>query len=149
MERESQHPPPPPTRRHIPLKSKCRGTSPGRSSSVAQRLGRQAVTGPGRGPARLARPLPPRLDRQEPRTAEHRARNGSGGRHRGRVTLQRRVEGHLRCLTAPPAPRLLDGGPAESAADDNPHLATGPRCLRGLCGSTHPHGNSGRASHSM
>ncbi|CAL8286632.1 unnamed protein product [Lota lota] len=39
---------------HIPLKSKCRGTSPGRSGSMAQRLGRQAVTALGRGPARLA-----------------------------------------------------------------------------------------------
>lgn len=43
---------------HIPLKSKCRGTSPGRSGSVAQRLGRQAVTALGRSPARLAWPLP-------------------------------------------------------------------------------------------
>lgn len=44
--------------RHIPLKSKCRGTSPGRSGSVAQRLGRQAVTALGHSPARLAWPLP-------------------------------------------------------------------------------------------
>ena len=43
---------------HIPLKSKCRGTSPGRSGSVAQRLGRQAVTALGQSPARLAWPLP-------------------------------------------------------------------------------------------
>lgn len=52
-------------------------------------------------------------------------------------------------LTAPPAPRPLDGGPAESAADDNPHLTTRPFCLQGLRRSTHPHGNSGRAVHTM
>lgn len=59
------------------------------------------------------------------------------------------MRGCLRCLTAPPAPRPLDGGPAESVADDNPHLATRPFCLQGLCRSTHPHGNSGMAVHTM
>lgn len=50
--RESQSP------CHFPLISKRRGTSPGRSGSVAQRLGRQAVTALGHRPARLAWPLP-------------------------------------------------------------------------------------------
>lgn len=75
MERENQSP------CHIPLKSKCRGTSPGRSSNVAQRLGRQAVTALGHSPACLAWPLPtpsgpglwesgsrPPVDRPEPCT---------------------------------------------------------------------------------
>lgn len=42
---------------HIPLKSKCRGTSPGRSGGVAQCLSRQAVTALGWSPARLHGPL--------------------------------------------------------------------------------------------
>lgn len=164
MERESQSP------CHIPLKSKCRGTSPGRSSNVAQRLGRQAVTALGHSPTCLAWPLPtpsgpglresgsrPPVDRPEPYTTYWFpsqslcwVRNSSnihqGERSRRDVCVW---GGELHCLTAPPAPRPLDGGPAESAADDNPHLTTRPFCLQGLCRSTHPHGNSGRAIHTI
>lgn len=49
--------PTPHTPHHFPLKSKCRGTSPGRSGSVAQCLSRQAVTALGCSPARLHGPL--------------------------------------------------------------------------------------------
>lgn len=45
--------------------------------------------------------------------------------------------------------RPLDDGPKWSATDDNPHLAIRPFCLQGLCRSTHPHGNSGKAVHTM
>jgi len=46
------------------------------------------------------------------------------------------------------SPRPLEG-PAESAPDDNPHLTTRPFCLQGLRRSTYPHGNGGRAVHTM
>lgn len=125
---------------HISLKSKCRGTSPGRSGSVAQRLGRQAVTALGHSPACLAwppppHPSPPRLARAygsqaaDPQwTSQSPAqlspipepRNSSSTHwERGPVGL---------CVwgwgggTSSAAPRPLDGGPAESATIDNPHL---------------------------
>lgn len=57
--------------------------------------------------------------------------------------------GCIHCIAASPAPRPLDGGPEWSADDDNPHLTIRPLCLRGLCRSTHPHGNSGKAVHTV
>ena len=165
MERESQSP------CHIPLKSKCRGTSPGRSGSVAQRLGRQAVTALGHGPARLAGPLltsahpvwPGLTGVRQPTPSGQAGAlhygvppqslcwdGNSGSIHRGGGSRGgRQVGGDFRSLAAPPAPRPLDGGPVESAADDNPHLTARPFCLQGLHRSTHPHGNSGRAVHTM
>ncbi|KAG7238548.1 hypothetical protein INR49_030821 [Caranx melampygus] len=85
-----------------------------------------------------------------PETAAASTRGKGPCRERdGERWRERRGGGYLRCLTAPPAPRPLDGGPAESAADDNPHLTTRPFCLQGLRRSTHPHGNSGRAVHTI
>lgn len=59
---------------HIPLKSKCRGTSAGRGGSVAQRLGRQAVTALGCGPARLAQLHPTPAHPIWPRQAQESGR---------------------------------------------------------------------------
>ncbi|CAL8295555.1 unnamed protein product [Arctogadus glacialis] len=85
---------------HIPLKSKCRGTSPGRSGSMAQRLGRQAVTALGRGPARPAptRPQPtPRLARAYGSQSADPQWTGRG------PTLQGPI----------PGPPLVSGAPSE------------------------------------
>lgn len=39
--------------------------------------------------------------------------------------------------------------PGERPRSENPHLTIRPICLQGLRRSTHPHGNSGRAIHTM
>lgn len=94
----------------------------------------------------------PPVDRPEPYTTDPISEPLLGLKQRQPPLVERPCGdggGYLRCLTATPTPRPLDGGPEEYAYDDNPHLTTRPFCLQGLRRSTHPHGNSGRAVHTM
>lgn len=94
---------------HIPLKSKCRGTSPGRGGSVAQRLGRQAVTALGHGPARLAQlhptPAHPHLAQAGARVRQATPSGQSRALHeKSPITQPQHPLGETPCREAPQLP---------------------------------------------
>lgn len=94
---------------HIPLKSKCRGTSPGRGGSVAQRLGRQAVTALGHGPAPLAQLHPTPAHPIWPRQAQESGRlppvvRAEPCHDRSPITQPQHPLGEAPCREAPQLP---------------------------------------------
>lgn len=137
---------------HIPLKSKCRGTSPGRGGSVAQRLGRQAVTALGRGPARLAQLHPTPAHPIWPRQGQESGRLPPAVRAEPCMT---RVSSRSLSIRGerPPAERPLSSplhGPLpESAVYDNPSSLAGRSAFR-ACTCPHiPMATVARPSHTM
>lgn len=163
MERESQSPLSHPfeiqVQGHEPREEWQRGPAPGQTGS--HRTGPQSSSPclapshpcpPPSGPGLWESDSRPPVDRPEPCTTESHSRASAGlGLFTTRTaSTSERVLQRWRCCSMASSWAQASGwGPVESAADDNPHLSTRPLCLQGLRRSTRPHGNSGRAVHTM